>query len=511
MQCPDTKESVSVPASSVLNLECSWQDSTDSLKSPNVLKSIDTVKNLSVYDFQASPSGTTSLPMNLQNSTEIAQLSGQDSPASQSQALVSSEVQTISAISGPTSSNSFARLDPSAGWVKTLTGYEQLTLDGSLQAFSKTFPKAGLLLNGVACQQPRWAQSISVNESGLLPIDQRLLPTPTASDAAMAQVLNDNTQIYYTKNGLPRKISNQGVDGSVGLTRFVQLMLPTPKASNSSDGNYRQNRTSGITALPKKPGQTLHLSAAVQNLPTPTARDSRKGKDAPNRRGGMSLVQSAEVGSTKMLNPFFVAMMMGFPPNWIDTSCDTTSLSNGSEHPQSPPSLGSLVQRLEAFRKKIKLNTSDSTKSTNGSSASTRTGSKLSATPSAHTKPPLPGQESDKSLDCVERATQLSLFDVRTEVLPPDDFSWFHQLQTEVDEVQQQIDVTALTKNELPKSSKEYRQLQKHLNVEVKRRAIAMQRHQAIALSRGYVLLPSPVVSDDGNELRYIYQLQEVS
>ena len=395
-QCENlTKASASVLEYLDSSLECRSRDSTNTLKLPNALKSINIAKMSLDSDCQEFLSGTISQLTNPLDTTAIASLSGQDFHVSPSLEQVVKKEIKINDISGLISSNSFARLDLAYGWVKMLTGYEQLTLDGFSEPYSKSFPKAGIVWSGVAYQRQRWVQSTNENASGLLPIDQKLsLPTPTASDAAMGQVLNENTQIYYTENGTPRKISNQGVDGSVGLTRFVQLMLPTPTASNSNGSNSRPNRTSGITSLPQKPGQTLHLSAAVQNLPASTARDW-KGEGRTH-----SLPTQTQAFGTRMLNPFFVAAMMGFPPTWIDTSCDTQNLNSGSPQPQSPPSLGSLVQKLQAFRQKIEQNTSNSTKSTSESSENTRTGLKPSEMPSAPIKPPSAGKELEKSFIC---------------------------------------------------------------------------------------------------------------
>lgn len=514
--CRNTKELASAQELEDLNSDLRSRNSTDLSSSPSLSKSIDTAKSLSNCDSQASPSGMTSPLTTPKGLTEIEPSSGLDSLANLSLGQESKEETKTPDIYGPTLSDSFARLDPSVGWVKTSMGCEQLTLDGSLEPYCKSFPKAGLLWSGVAYRQQRWAQSTKENASGLSPIDQRLLPTPTsqppkwknievvdkdgnppshpnqrfydkvsgrlvqkgiehaiaylptprasirmgqsgsptpseitgkhgwqlenaiagieqgsyplflptptASDGSVGQVLNKNTQIYYTQNGTPRKISNQGVNGSVGLSRFVQLMLPTPKASDS--------HASGVTASPNQPKQGMHLSAAVRNLPTPQARDIKgvSGKGFQERGGNQNLptyldnrpTPSArdwkgegrehqlptelEVGNTKMLNPSFVAVMMGFHPMWINTSYATQNLSSGSAHPQSPLSLGSLVKKLEAFREKTKSNTKHSFESTSEPSASTSNGSKPLATPSAHNKLPSAGSESDKSSTFINEA-----------------------------------------------------------------------------------------------------------
>lgn len=104
---------------------------------------------------------------------------------------------------------------------------------------------------------------------------------------------------------------------------------------------------------------------------------------------------------------------------------------------------------------------------------------------------------------------QLSLFDCQPEPTPvADDFRWLQQLQAQIDEVQEQIDISAIAADKLSKSSQGYRTLQKHLNAEVDRRARLMGIHEATAKSRGYQLCASPHVFEGGDRLRYIYSLK---
>lgn len=137
------------------------------------------------------------------------------------------------------------------------------------------------------------------------------------------------------------------------------LLLPTPKAQ---DGEHP-----GVKAY--KQGQTLHLSAAVQNLPTPTASDWKTPRKPT--KGGRSLnweVQNlptpvardwkdgsaaqvdkerseqlndrmaAMTGKRKLSVPF-VERMMGFPEGWTQveqtTSSDTPTSPNGLSEQQT--------------------------------------------------------------------------------------------------------------------------------------------------------------------------------
>tara|TARA_R110000850_G_scaffold33577_3_gene91336 strand:+ start:373 stop:1080 length:708 start_codon:yes stop_codon:yes gene_type:complete len=119
-------------------------------------------------------------------------------------------------------------------------------------------------------------------------IQKTLLPTPTASDAGPAAILNENTNIVFTGKGTPRKVSNNGVNGSLGLARTVML-LPTPSAH---EHKYR-------------------LKGNSQASKCLEARARRTGKDF-------------------QLNPRFVEEMMGFPIGWTELNHSETQSSHSA-------------------------------------------------------------------------------------------------------------------------------------------------------------------------------------
>jgi hypothetical protein len=100
-----------------------------------------------------------------------------------------------------------------------------------------------------------------------------LLPTPTASDGTTGAVIGKNDNFHMTKNGLPRKVNQNGVDGSLGLGRFAVMgMLPTPMASDSPEKNTGIRNQDSVAKIAKE-----------------------------------------LAGTTSQLNPRFVLEMMGFP------------------------------------------------------------------------------------------------------------------------------------------------------------------------------------------------------
>jgi hypothetical protein len=163
-------------------------------------------------------------------------------------------------------------------------------------------------------------------EFGLLPTEM-MLPTPTASDATTGAIIGKN-DIFKETSGLPRKINQNGTDGSVGLARLVQLkpnLLPTPTAMDAT--NATVSMKSSQTKEGSMHSMTLTRMMDKDLLPTPTTMDW-KGKQASEYKQDRgeetefvmeSLPGWAEksTGITSQLNPLFVAEMMGFPIEWL--------------------------------------------------------------------------------------------------------------------------------------------------------------------------------------------------
>lgn len=150
-----------------------------------------------------------------------------------------------------------------------------------------------------------------------------LLPTPMASDATTGVIIGKNDQFVTTRNGTPRKINQNGINGSVGLARMVQL-LPTPNAREADKYSKKYNSNSQM-------GTALTAMAVNGMLPTPIRRDYQpsvspqtlKRKDGKMRTDslcnlpvmlGEHCLQNG--GRTSQLNPLFVEEMMGFPLMW---------------------------------------------------------------------------------------------------------------------------------------------------------------------------------------------------
>lgn len=143
-----------------------------------------------------------------------------------------------------------------------------------------------------------------------------MFPTPTCADGAQGAVLNDDTDIYFLNSGMPRKRSKQGVDGSVGLSRFVAIMdkramWPTPrsgKTTNENPESWQKRHDAGKVATPP-------LGLAVKMFPTPKNRDWKGKSQRGNYGNTTDCLPNAVSGQ---LNPDWVELLMGWPLGWTD-------------------------------------------------------------------------------------------------------------------------------------------------------------------------------------------------
>jgi hypothetical protein len=168
-------------------------------------------------------------------------------------------------------------------WRESLVKFDLNTLswkthrclwEEDLEPSSLTLPKWGMMQSGVLWERIMSPLHTEETESGLL------LPTPTCADATMGAILNDNTKFITLKTGKLRKISNQGVSGSIGLARTV-AMWPTPTCHMSKEQDSPSEATRNTPSL-------THLA-----------------------RGG-------DKTQPRHLNPTWVEKLMGWPQNWTE-------------------------------------------------------------------------------------------------------------------------------------------------------------------------------------------------
>ncbi len=234
-------------------------------------------------------------------SEPLAQSSGQQMlfaeafPVSRTPLLADEAALRMSATSGPSSPESFAFCDRDGLWRKTCRGCSQVTLDGSLERFSETWPRAGMTRNGTAYLRRPLAPLTDGTESGLW-------PTPTEDG-------------NYNRKGASASSGD-------GLATAVRRW-PTPNVPNggrtTNTSNYRKNGSK----------RQIDLAAAVKAWPTPAATDW-KGQYKPetvNARAhsssrGVRLPEevSKREQNSGSLNPTWVEALMGYPHGWTDVS-----------------------------------------------------------------------------------------------------------------------------------------------------------------------------------------------
>ena len=260
-----------------------------------------------------------------------------DSPASQLAAQEKGKAKKTRAGYGRSSAESFAAFGQNGCLSKMYRGCYLLTLEGSLLEYCETFPKAGMMRNGILYRLPALAHRTSGDECSLWPTAQANKTTPNVKNPGdlvnskgepwrtgekpydrrtgkpVTTCLGDAVRMWPT----PTKSDGMGGpgcsgrDGGENLRTAVQ-MWPTPTASLANPSSetwdeskpwWKQSRASrNLEALAKHP----------ERLPTPAARDCR----SPNQNGNMADQLPNVVGGS--LNADWVELLMGFPRGWTD-------------------------------------------------------------------------------------------------------------------------------------------------------------------------------------------------
>ncbi len=249
-------------------------------------------------------------------------LSVEDSPVSLTvlQENVRRLVMTVT--SGPKSEESYAKLNRNGSWVRMCRGYAQASLDGSLVEFCETWPKWGIVSDGVAGRLPILEPPTTGNECSLLPTPDTCPEAPN----------NNANRIYYPKNLLQAARDN-----------YTPPNWPTPRANER--GGYQRDRgmkgkerptlTGAVRLWPTPMCPTHHNIGTMQEwggsgnkirklLPTVSARDHRSGKGSQERQGHAPPLTDIAGG---LLNPTWVEWLMGFPEEWTALSASEMPLS----------------------------------------------------------------------------------------------------------------------------------------------------------------------------------------
>jgi len=240
--------------------------------------------------------------------TELELMSSQgDSPAKTSQPLEDRQALKVSAVdcgqSAPVLLGSF---DPSTPSLKTSQTCLMENGELGLSEFSGTFPRSGMMRNGIVYQLPNLARTITEIGFGLL-------PTPRAQEA---------------KHGAPTEwemtTDHAGTKDSLRVQVNKRQFWPTRTVqdSNKATKRWRKDHQNNLTAHVFNPEKRM--------FPTPTSRDYKGGYKTESliRRDGKSRAMDALPNAvidgkgiekvTGQLNPTWVEWLMGFPIGHTD-------------------------------------------------------------------------------------------------------------------------------------------------------------------------------------------------
>jgi hypothetical protein len=185
---------------------------------------------------------------------------------------------------------SFARFDPATSSWKT----PQLSLLGGSEPFSETWPRWGLMRDGVCWAQSMPAHLTSGTGSGLW-------LTPCATDAKPIT----GGDLFQTSSGSVRHRRPDGSCSNRGLA--AQVNWPTIRASDGERGG----RGDLIQAV--RGNQNSHFKL----WPTPTVCGNHNRKGAsPTSGDGLATAVGKEGCSGGPLNPTWVEWLMGWPIGW---------------------------------------------------------------------------------------------------------------------------------------------------------------------------------------------------
>ena len=228
---------------------------------------------------------------------------------------------------------SYAKLTPDGYWSRMLSGFCQLTLDGSLAECSETWPRSGFVCDGIAYRQPPLVRRISAIGSGFLPTitqpygtgqnGQR--PDGSTFKGAGAPSLHTMarknmwpTPLKSDATGGPRKPDGkrgQNLRDMTGPNPTLQ-MWPTPTAGDSKASGSRNLEGSKAHAGVSLTDAVRYGNSNTPRWATPRASDHRSGRVSAATLAKNSRPLCEQAGG--LLNPTWVEWLMGLPIGWTD-------------------------------------------------------------------------------------------------------------------------------------------------------------------------------------------------
>lgn len=216
----------------------------------------------------------------------------------------------MSVIYGESSQGSFAILGPDGYWLKTSQGSVQAKMDGSLEEYCETWPKWGIMSDGVAGEL-----QISVPLTGGKGSSSWRTPCSSEAEGGVMEI-------------------RPGANAHYKLRDQVATMWPTP---TTQEAEHPKTELTTTGRRLTKDGNNSHSIGLADKVlwPTPTCRDV-KGQNSEahlaKERGHHDQLPNALVisGQRGSLNPDWVECLMGLPVGWTDVDGPP-----GGGHPQT--------------------------------------------------------------------------------------------------------------------------------------------------------------------------------
>jgi hypothetical protein len=187
---------------------------------------------------------------------------------------------------------------------------------GTLAELFKTWPKAGMTLDGAFYPQPNWERRINEIGSGFW-------LSPTVKQIGASEGRREKRTAFR------ESIGRKDAPGSLEEQVQTPKMWPTPRSGKTTD----EDEASWMARYEAGKVSTPPLTLAVKMWPTPQARDQhtiakvRRGANSP---GGTPLSVAAYESQPTVnprggsLNPTWVEWLMGWPLGWTDLERSVT-------------------------------------------------------------------------------------------------------------------------------------------------------------------------------------------
>lgn len=238
--------------------------------------------------------------------------SSEASPASRSALPEGARVLGMNDGYGPRFWEPFARYDRRTRSWRMYKGCCLPGMGAPSDEFAETWPKSGMIANGIA-YRPRSSELLTYG------IDSSLWPTPCATE--------------YGRNR--SRSAGAAIRPSLG-TMASKGLLPTPTATDARGRGYQ-------ICGAKRDRENLTLAGVARLLPTPRASDAngagRHGDGGADLRTAIRYSDLLRGAGDGRLNPLAVEYMMGLPPGW-------TQIPAGSTVPRHTPSTGWKYRRM---------------------------------------------------------------------------------------------------------------------------------------------------------------------